>query len=106
LVLQTQKVEEGAFVRAIRQKDASRENLVLVKKKPSVDTYVSILQAIDEGASNPSLIVLRSHVSWITVMQCLRTLEAKGLVEKKFDSGAERTISCLTASGKKLLHEN
>jgi len=96
-------VQEGEFVRAIKQKEANRENVVLVKKRPSTDTFVSILKAIDAGASNPSMIVLSSRVSWITVMQCLRTLEQKGLVEKAYDPQAERTISRLTAAGKDLL---
>lgn len=92
-------------MRAMKQREQSRENVVLVKKKPSTDTYVNILKAIDGGACNPSMIVNSSRASWITVMQCLRTLEQKGLVEKKYDSTTERTVSQLTEAGKKLLHE-
>src|SRR5579872_6673663 len=97
---------EGQIVQAIKQREASRENQFLVKKKPSVDTYLSILQAIKMGAVNPTLIVASSRVPWITVMQCVRKLEQKGLVETSFDTITEREVSRLTKAGKELLEEN
>jgi len=104
-LLQSDKIGEGAFVQAIRQKDARRENVVLTKKKPSTETYVSILRAIKMGANHPSMIVMSTRVPWLTVMQCVRTLEQKGLVATGYDSNAERVVSTLTDAGTKLLDE-
>ena len=103
--MQAENVEDGVFVRAIKQKEARHESLVLVKRKPSTETYVSILRAIKFGANHPSLIVQSSHVSWITVMQCLRSLEQKGVIETGYDSKAERVVSKLTESGNKILDD-
>jgi predicted transcriptional regulator len=105
-LLQTEKSEDGVFVRAIKQKEARHESLVLVKRKPAAETYVSILRAIKFGANHPSMIVQSTRVSWITVMQCVRTLEQKGLIETGYDSKAERVVSKLTESGNKILDEN
>jgi predicted transcriptional regulator len=105
-LLQSESAKESAFVRAIKQKEASRENAVLVRKKPGVETYVSILRAIKMGASYPSMIVLSTKVPWLTVMQCIRTLEQKGLVETAYDSASERVVSKLTSAGNQLLDEN
>ena len=69
-----------------RQREANRKNLVLVKKKPDVQTYADILHAIQIGASRPGMIVMSTGISWITVMQCLRTLEQKGLISTGFDA--------------------
>ena len=105
-LLQSEKAEESAFARAIKQKEANREKVVLVKKKPGVETYVSILRAIKMGASHPSMIVLSTKVPWLTVMQCIRTLEQKGLVETGYDADSERVVSKLTSAGSQLLDEN
>lgn len=101
-----QKVADGEIVRAIKQNEAIREkNLVLVRKKPSIDTYVNILKAVKVGACYPSAIVLASGVHWITVMQCMRKLEQKGLIETGFDQKSGRTMSRLTQLGNDLLSE-
>jgi predicted transcriptional regulator len=94
------------FVRAIRQKEANRQNTVLVRKKPGTETYVSILRAIKMGANHPTMIVMSTRVSWLTVMQCIRTLEQKGLIETGYDSASDRIVSKLTDAGNKLLEEN
>ena len=93
-------------MRAIKQKEASRQNTVLVRKKPGAETYLSILRAIQMGANHPSMIVMSTRVSWLTVMQCVRTLEQKGLVETGYDSSSGRIESKLTDAGSKLLEEN
>ena len=105
-LLQAETPREGVFVRAIKQKEANRQNTVLVRKKPGAETYVSILRAIQMGANHPSMIVLSTRVPWLTVMQCVRTLEQKGLVETGYDSSSERIVSKLTEAGSKLLEEN
>lgn len=105
-LLQTEKVEEGPIIRAIKQKEANHGNVVLQKKKPGVDTYVSILRAISMGANYPSMIVTSTRIPWITVMQCVRILEQKGFVQTSYDQTSERVVSELTESGRQLLDEN
>ncbi len=105
-LLQTEIAQEGVFVQAIKQKEANRKNTVLVRKKPSMETYVSILRAIRMGANHPSMIVMSTRVSWLTVMQCVRTLEQRGLIETGYDSASDRIVSKLTDAGKKLFEEN
>jgi len=104
-ILQTQNEREGQIVQALKQRDANRENVVLTKKKPSVDTYLSVMNAIKMGASYPSMIVLASKVPWITAMQCVKKLEHKGLVESVFDPTLDRVVSRLTKQGQDLLDE-
>jgi len=105
-LLQSEKSEDGVFVRAIKEKEARHESLVLVKRKPSTETYVSIMRAIKFGANHPAMIVQSTRISWITVMQCVRTLEQKGFIETGYDSKAERVVSKLTETGTKILDEN
>jgi predicted transcriptional regulator len=98
--------KEGVFVRAIKEREIARENTVLVRKKPGTETYLNILRAIKMGANYPSMIVLSTHVPWLTVMQCVRTLEQKGLVATGYDVPSDRIVSKLTEAGSKLLEEN
>ncbi len=101
-----QQPKDGVFVRAIKAKEANRKNLVLVKKKPDIQTYVDILRAIQMGAGYPGMIVLSTKIQWITVMQCLRTLEQKGLISTGFDAETGKVISRLTDTGSQLLDKN
>jgi predicted transcriptional regulator len=105
-MLQSQKFEvDGEFVRAIKQKEENKKNVVLVKKKPSIDSYVRILKSIKMGACYPSMIVASSRVPWLTVMQCVRTLELKGLIQTGYDAETGRVVSRLTEKGKGLLDQ-
>jgi len=101
-----QEAKDGVFLSAVKAKEASRKNLVLVKKKADSQTYLDILSAIQIGANHPGMIVLSTKISWITVMQCLRTLEQKGLVCTRFDAETERVVSKLTEAGTRILDEN
>ncbi len=94
------------FVRAIKEREAIRQNTVLVRKKPGTETYLNILRAIKAGANYPSMIVLATRVPWLTVMQCVRTLEMKGLIATGYDSASDRIISRLTDAGTNLLEDN
>jgi predicted transcriptional regulator len=105
MLLQIQKSEGGAFVQAMNERETNRERAVLVKRKPSTETYVSILRAIKMGANRPSMIVEATKIPWISVMQCVRTLEQKGLVERGYDVDSERVVSKLTTFGSQLLDE-
>jgi len=98
--------KDGVFLSAIKAKEANRKNLVLVKKKPDTQTYVDILRAIQIGATHPGMIVLSTKIPWISVMQCLRTLEQKGLISTGFDSETEKVVSKLTDAGRQILDEN
>ncbi len=88
------------------QREADQKGVVLVKKKPSTETYVSIMRAIKGGAFRPTMIVQSSKVPWITVMQCVRTLEQKGLIETGYDPVTGGVISKLTEVGNRLLEES
>jgi predicted transcriptional regulator len=98
--------KDGVFLRAIKAKEANRKNLVLVKKKPDVQTYADILRAIQIGASRPGMIVMSTGISWITVMQCLRTLEQKGLISTGFDAATGKIASKVTVAGDRILDGN
>jgi len=98
--------KDGVFLSAIKAKEANRKNLVLVKKKPDTQTYVDILRAIQIGATHPGMIVLSTKIPWISVMQCLRSLEQKGLISTGFDSETEKVVSKLTDAGRQILDEN
>ena len=98
--------KDGVFLSAIKAKEANRKNLVLVKKKPDTQTFVDILRAIKIGARQPGMIVLSTKISWITVMQSLRTMEQKGLVSTGFDADSEKVVSKLTEAGTRVLDES
>ena len=98
--------KDGVILRAIKARDANRKNVVLVKKKPDVQTYVDILHAIQIGASRPGMIVMSTGISWITIMQCLRTLEQKGLISTGFDSETGKIVSKVTVAGYRILDGN
>ena len=101
-----QQPKEGVFLSAIKAREANRKNLVLVKKKPETQTYIDILRAVQIGASQPGMIVLSTKIPWITVMQCVRTLEQKGLISTAFDVETARVCSKLTEAGSKILEKN
>jgi len=101
-----QQAKEGVFLSAVKAKEASRKNLVLVKKRADSQTYVDILGAIQIGANHPGMIVLSTKIPWITVMQCLRTLEQKELISTRFDAETEKVVSELTEAGSQVLDEN
>jgi len=90
-------------MRAIKDREANRESPVLIKKKPGTDTYVSILRAIQMGANHPSMIVMSTKIPWLTVMQCVRTLEQKGLITTGLDPLSAKIVSKLTELGNNAL---
>jgi len=84
---------------------ASSKNLVLTRKKTKVEDYYGILRAIGAGKSLPGEIISETEVSWLTAMQCLRTLETNGLINTIVDPETEKRFSKLTEKGFAFLDE-
>ncbi|MDA4131253.1 MAG: winged helix-turn-helix domain-containing protein, partial [Thaumarchaeota archaeon] len=93
----------GIVVKLEKSKEQRREGLTLTKRKPKVENYVQILRAISSGANLPTGIVLNTKISWITAMQCLRSLEQNGFIKTTFDYESQRSVSALTEKGQEML---
>src|SRR5579864_6071883 len=93
----------GIVVKLEKVKEERRAGLTLTKKKPKVENYVQILQAINSGANLPTSIVLNTKIPWITAMQCLRSLEQNGMIRTSFDQDMQKSASALTDKGLEIL---
>jgi predicted transcriptional regulator len=93
----------GIVVKLEKIKEERREGLTLTKRKPKVENYVQILQAINSGANLPTAIVLNTKIPWITAMQCLRSLEKNGMIQTSYDQDTQRSVSALTEKGLEIL---
>ena len=81
------------------------QRLKLKKQKANIESYYGILRAVGAGKSLPREIISNTKVPWLTVMQCLRTLEQNGLVTTVCDVESQRRLSKLTEKGFELLNQ-
>jgi len=95
----------GIVVKLEKVREQRRQGLTLTKRKPKVENYVQILQAINSGANLPTAIVQNTKIPWITAMQCLRSLEQNGLIQTAFDQDTQRSVSTLTDKGLEILSQ-